>query len=58
MPVEGERLVLGQNVNPPQFRVETVRQSDVDDAIDPAKGYGRFSAVAGERVEAFSCSSR
>jgi hypothetical protein len=45
---------LGQNVNPAQVGVKAVRESDVDDAVNAAKGDSGLGSVAGERIEALS----
>ena len=38
MAVQRQRLVLRQDVNPAQIRVEAVGKSDVDDAVHSAEG--------------------
>ncbi len=51
MPVEAGRLVLGQHQDFPQTAIETVRQREIDDAVDPAKRHGRLRAINGERFQ-------
>ena len=51
VPVQRERLVLGEDVDPAQVGVEAVGKRDVDDAVDAAEGDGRLGAVASERIE-------
>ena len=58
VPVERERLVLGEDEDLAQAGVDAVGEGDVDDAVVPAKGHGRFGAIAGEREEPFSGSAR
>src|SRR6202158_1811450 len=55
--IQREGLVLSEDIDAPQARVDTVRKRDVDDAVDAAEGYGWFGAVAGERIEALACAS-
>ena len=53
MPVERERLVLGEDEDPAQAGVDAVGERDVDDPVVPAEGHGRLGAVAGQRKEPF-----
>jgi hypothetical protein len=57
--VTAERLlfVLGQDVDSAQARVEAVREGYVDDPVDAAKRYRRFTTIARERIEPLSGSS-
>ena len=57
MTVQGESLVLGEDVNPPQVRVDAVGKCDVDDAVDTAEGDCRLGAVTGEGIESLACPS-
>ena len=58
VPVERERLVLGEDEDPAQAGVDAVGERDVDDAVVSAKGHGRFGAIAGQRKEPFAGSAR
>src|SRR5438034_11749236 len=40
VPVERERLVLREDVNPAEIGIDAVGKRDVDDAVDSANGYG------------------
>ena len=51
MPVQRQRLVLGEDVDPAQVGVDAVGKRDVDDAVDAAEGDGRLGAVASQRIE-------
>ncbi len=55
--IQRERLVLSKNVTPTQVGVDAVGERDVNDAVDPAEGHGRFGAVTSQRIEPFACSS-
>src|SRR5882672_12779546 len=57
MPVERERLVLGEDVDAVQTGVQTVGKRNIDDAIDAAEGYSRFRAIAGQRIKTFARAS-
>ncbi len=52
--VEGERLVLGEDVDVAEVGVDAVGESDVDDAVLAGEGYGRLGAIAGEGEEPFA----
>src|SRR5215471_4665079 len=45
------RLVLGQHTDPPDARIEAVRQSEVDDAKLTAKEHGRLGAPVGQLLQ-------
>src|SRR5208282_2879563 len=49
--IERERLVLSEDVDPPQAGVDAVGEGDVDDAIVPAERHGRLSAVTSQGEE-------
>ncbi len=49
--VQRQGLVLGKDVDPPQVGVDAIGEGDVDDAVDAAKGDGRFGAVASQRIQ-------
>ena len=46
--VEGERLVLGEDVDVTQVGVDAVRQGDVDDAVLACKGDGGLGSIASQ----------
>ena len=48
MAVEGERLVLGEDVDVTQVGVDAVGQGDVDDAVLTCKGDGGLGSIASE----------
>ncbi len=52
--VEGERLVLGEDVDVTQVGVDAVGEGDVDDAVLAGKGNGRLGAIAGQREKPFA----
>ena len=54
VPVQRERLVLGQDVNVAQVGVDAVGEGDVDDAVLAGEGHGRLGAVAGQGKEPFA----
>ena len=55
--IEGERLVLGEDVDAAKVGVDAVGKSDVDDAVLAAKGDCRFGAIAGEGEESLAGSA-
>src|SRR6266550_3910676 len=52
--VQAEGLVLGEDENAAEIRIDAVREGDVDDAVERAERNGRLGAVASERPEAFA----
>src|SRR5712691_1585824 len=52
--VQAEGLVLGEDENAAEIRIDAVREGDVDDAVESAERNGRLGAVASERPEAFA----
>src|SRR5258708_5023779 len=54
MTVERKRLVLGEDVDPAQVRVDAVGKSDVDNAVVAAKGDRRVGPVPGQGIEALA----
>jgi hypothetical protein len=56
--VEGQGLVLGEDVDLAQAGVDAVGEGDVDDAVVAAERDCRLGAIAGQWKEAFSGSSR
>ncbi len=54
MAVEGERLVLGEDVDVAKIGVNAVGEGDVDDAVLAGKRYGRLGAIAGEGEESLA----
>ena len=57
MPVQRERLVLRENVDPAQVGIDAIGECDIDDAIYAAEGDRGLGAIAGQRVEAFTRAS-
>ena len=57
VPVQAQRLVLRQHINPAQSRIDAVGKRDIDNAVMPAKGHRRFGPVPGEWKKTFSCSA-
>jgi hypothetical protein len=53
--IQREAFVLGEDVDVAQVRVDAVGQRDVDDAVLPGEGNGRFGAVARERKQPLAC---
>lgn len=51
--IEGERLVLGEDVHPAKVRIDAVGEGDVDDAVLTGKRYSRLCAIACQREETF-----
>jgi len=49
--VEGETLVLGEDVDPLQSRVGAVREREVDDAVLAGERHRRLGPLLGERIE-------
>ena len=58
VPVQRQRLVLGENVDSPQVRVDAIGEGDIDDAVDAAEGDGRFRPVARQGIESLPRPSR
>ena len=52
--IEGERLVLGKDVDATQIGVDAVGQRDVDDAVLPGKRNGRLGTIAGQGKQPFT----
>ncbi len=48
MAVEGERLVLGEDVDVTKVGVDAVRQGDVDDAVLTCKWDGGLGSIASQ----------
>src|SRR5581483_2901015 len=57
VPVQGQGLVLSEDVNPPQVGVDAVRKRDVDDAVNTTKRDRRLGTVTGEGIESLACPS-
>ncbi len=57
MPIEAVTLVLGQDRDLPVPAVHEIRQREVDESVDAAKGNGRFRTIPGERPEALAFST-
>jgi hypothetical protein len=55
VPVQRQRLVLGQDINLAQPGVDAVGERDVDDAVMPAKRHCRFGPIAREWKQPLSC---
>src|SRR5229473_1873381 len=55
--VKAESLVLGEDENAAEIRIDAVREGDVDDAIESAERNSGFGAVASERPEALALAS-
>ena len=58
VPVERQRLVLGEDVDAAQIGIDAVGKGDVDDAVLAAKGNRRLGAIARERKQPFAGSAR
>ena len=54
MLVQGEALVLGEDVDLPQPAVDAVGEGEVDDAVGAAEGHRGLGPVAGERIQALA----
>ncbi len=54
MPVERKSLVLGQDEDFAEARVNAVRKRNVDDPVVSAKGHRRLGAVSSKRKEPFA----
>ena len=50
--VEDERLVLGQNTDRVNVRIDTVGQREINDAVLAAKRHRRFGQLLGQRIQA------
>ncbi len=55
---EAERLVLRENENAAEMRVDAIGESDVNDAVRGAEGNGGLGAVACKRPEALALTTR
>jgi hypothetical protein len=55
--IQRERLVLRRDEDAMQPGVDAVAQGEIDDAVRPAEKYGRFRAVARQRVQALTCTA-
>ena len=56
--VQRQGLVLGENVDSAEIGVNAIGKRDIYNAIDAAEGYGRFGAIASQRIEPFARSAR
>ena len=54
MAIEAEGFVLRENEHTAQVAVEAVREGDVDDAVNGAKGHGGLGAIARQRPQALA----
>src|SRR5262245_25051473 len=54
MPIQGIGLVLRENTNPLQMRIDTVRQSKIYDSVNPSERHCRFGAMLGQRIQPLS----
>ncbi len=54
MTVERVGFVLSENADSLELRVDTVRESKVDDAVDSPERYGGFRTVFRERIESLT----
>src|SRR5229473_4655100 len=52
--VKAKRLVLSEDENPAEIRIDAIGKRDVDDAVECAERNGRLGAVASQRPEAFA----
>src|SRR3954467_12245720 len=57
MPQQAVRLVLAQDGNPPDVRVEAVRQDEIDDAELAAEEHRRLGAPVGQLLEPAAAST-
>src|SRR3954470_17127270 len=57
MPQQAVRLVLAQNGDPPDVRVEAVRQNEIDDAELAAEEHRRLGAPVGQLLEPAAASA-
>src|SRR2546430_9324955 len=57
VPVQRKCLVLSEDVDPSQVRINAVGEGDINDAVDSAKCDRRFSPVTSEWVEPLACAS-
>ena len=55
--IEGERLVLGEDVDLAQVGVDAVGKGYVNNAVDAAKGDSGLGAVAGQRIKPLACTT-
>jgi len=56
--IEAEGLVLSEDKNTAERRIDAIRESDIDDAIQSAKGDSGLGTVSGERPESFALPTR
>src|SRR5215471_15957266 len=54
MPVEGEGLVLREDVNATQIGVDAIGESDVNNAVNTTESHRRLGAIARQGIETFS----
>jgi hypothetical protein len=52
--MEGDRFILGEDVNVADIRIETIGKGEVDESVNGTKRYRRFSPIPGEGIEPFS----
>src|SRR5260370_30456714 len=55
--VQAESLVLSEDENAAEIRIDAIREGDVDDAVESTEWNSRFGAVASERPQAFALAS-
>ena len=54
VPVEGERFVLGEDVDAAQVGVQAIGEGDVDDPVDAAESDCGLGAITSERIESLA----
>src|SRR6266498_2909135 len=48
----------GQHENAPQLRIDAIRQCNIDDPVDSAKGYGGLGAISRKRKQTLALAAR
>jgi len=57
MTIEGNRLVLSEDIDTANIRVDRIAQGEIDNPIDRTKWDGRLCPISGEGIEPFSLPS-
>jgi hypothetical protein len=49
--VKGNRFILSEDIDTPNVRIDAIGESEVNNAINPAKGDCRFGTISGKGIE-------
>jgi hypothetical protein len=49
--MKGGRFILGEGIDAPNIRIDTIRKGEVDDPIDGTEGDSWFGPIPGEGIK-------